>query len=153
MHEPYITILTGNIQTGKTTYLSEQFVGRSKVYGIITPVVNGKRMFQDLSSGEMFLMEAGGIENIFLVGRYKFSEAAFAKANEILEKGLNKKAGTLILDEVGPLELKGQGFYGIMQKIVADRNANLKKIIVVREQIADNVIEVFKIKNVQFLRL
>lgn len=147
MHESSITILTGAIHSGKTSYLIRHYSGKEKVYGILTPVVNDKRLFQNIATGERFAMEAIADEESFSVGRYKFSRAAFTSAITILEDAIHQKEGILILDEIGPLELKREGFYEVTKEIIANANPLLEKIIVIRENILQNVIELFEIKS------
>jgi nucleoside-triphosphatase THEP1 len=153
MHDSSITILTGAIHSGKTSYLIKEYSGKGKVYGILTPVVDSERSFQNIATGERFVMEAIGEEESFSVGRYKFSKDAFAKAISILEDALHQKEGILILDEIGPLELKGDGFYEVAKKIVAGSNPQLKKIIVVRSTILEEAISFFKIRNYKIIKI
>src|SRR5258705_6774485 len=51
-------ILTGPIQTGKTTSLVKWSEKRNDVYGILTPIVNGKRNFMNVQARHLFDMEA-----------------------------------------------------------------------------------------------
>ena len=53
-----IFIVTGPINSGKTTRLMEWCKNRNDVYGILTPKINGKRVFMDVATGDQFEMEA-----------------------------------------------------------------------------------------------
>ena len=53
-----IYILTAPIQTGKTTSLVNWSATRKNVHGILTPVVEGKRIFMNAATNEQFPMEA-----------------------------------------------------------------------------------------------
>ena len=52
-----IFIETGPINSGKTTRLMEWCKNRNDVYGILTPKINGKRVFVDVATGDQFEME------------------------------------------------------------------------------------------------
>ncbi|MGG9961228.1 nucleoside-triphosphatase [Ferruginibacter sp. SUN106] len=137
-----IIILTGDIQTGKTTLLQQFCLQQNNIAGILTPVVNGKRMFYDISGKEFFEMEAQGDEEQLTIGKYLFSTAAFTKANHIL-LATGKGVEYLIIDEIGPLELrKQQGLYQSFKEILSAA-FNYALIVVVRQSLVDEVIAVF----------
>ena len=70
-----IFILTGPVQTGKTTSLIKWTEKRNDVYGILTPVVDGKRMFMNVQARQLFYMEATEEETeVLTVGRFIFSK-------------------------------------------------------------------------------
>src|SRR5690349_6312823 len=104
-----IIILTGEIQTGKTTSLQEFCGKHNNIAGILTPIINGKRMFYDISEKVFFEMEANEKEDKLIIGKYLFSTQAFEKANNILSNATKcNDIDYLIIDEIGPLELKQQ---------------------------------------------
>jgi nucleoside-triphosphatase THEP1 len=151
LNEPKkIFILSGPIQSGKTTTLINWVKGRSDVSGILTPVINGKRFFMDAGSREIFAMEAEqGESNVLRVGKYIFSASAFERANRILDQASKQKEGLVIIDEVGPLELKGEGFSDMLKKILNGGNEKLKIILVIRESLVKDVLTIFRIENYQ----
>jgi nucleoside-triphosphatase THEP1 len=127
-----IFVLTGNIQTGKTTALFNRVVENKNTAGILTPLKNGVRMFYNIATGEYFDMLAGDNENDTLViGKFIFSAAMFARAIAVVDYYITQpNYNYLVIDEIGPLELKQQkGFYGVMMKALL--TANEKNIIVV----------------------
>lgn len=127
-----IYILTGPIQTGKTTSLLNWAAKRNDVYGILTPIIKGKRVFMNAHTKEQFLMEATEEENeTLVVGRFTFSKANFQKAIQIIRNGISKNEW-LIIDEIGPLELSGQGFHDVL--IEALQSFEGKLLLVVREK-------------------
>jgi len=143
-HSPFVDpqrqvfILTGPVQSGKTTALIKWSEKRKDVFGIITPVVNGKRMFMDAHTYELFDMEAREEEKELLpVGRFVFSKRNFAKASGIIHEATDK-AGWLVIDEIGPLELRGEGFYEVVKK-VARSGKDKRILLVVREGMAEKV--------------
>ncbi len=140
-----IYILTAPIQSGKTTSLLNWSEKRNDVYGILTPVVNGKRVFMNAHTKEQFPMEAAtGEKETLTVGRFKFSETGFEKAIQIIREPIPKDSW-LIIDEIGPLEIKGEGFSSIVKKVLTDRND--KTLLIVREGLSNEVKTYFSISE------
>jgi nucleoside-triphosphatase len=137
-----IYILSTPIHSGKTTSLIE-WCRDKKVSGILTPVRNGKRVFLDISSGLEFAMEADDKEDFLEIGRFRFSKKGFEKAAGILIEAINKP-GWLIIDEIGPLELRGEGFHDTLQTVLSRRRDDI--ILVVREGLTEQVMDHFAFK-------
>ena len=149
-------ILTGPVQTGKTTSLIKWSEKRDDVFGILTPVINklpdgssgkSKRTFMDAHARHLFDMEAteNEKENL-IVGRFIFSKINFDKAIQIVRNAKNKN-GWLIIDEIGPMELRGDGFREVLKEVIASGNEKQKIVLVVREGLVDEVKESFQLKN------
>jgi len=146
-----IFILTGPIQSGKTTSLVKWVKERKNVFGVFTPVVNGKRMFMDAHIGQLFDMEAGEEEKETVpVGRFNFSKANFEKASGIINEAMNKE-GWLVIDEIGPLELRGEGFYEALKNISQTRK-DQPVLLVVREGMAEKVTAFFGLTGASIIR-
>ena len=92
-----VYILTDKIQTGKTTSIKKWAARRNDVFGVLTPVIDGKRVFMDLVTGEQFPMEAVTGEAKYEVGRFQFSRKNFERAKALILKSVNER-GWLILD-------------------------------------------------------
>ena len=115
-----IVLLTGETQSGKTTLLQSFCKTYSNTGGILTPVVNGKRKFYNIRTKEVFNMEAFGAEEQLYVNKYIFTAAAFKKgASQLLAASKQNENQYLIVDQVGPLEIRlQQGFYAALQEIL-----------------------------------
>lgn len=150
--QPKIFILSGAIQSGKTTSIIQWSENRPGVFGILSPVVNGRRMFMDAHLRHLFDMEADEEEmttpgaRLLKVGRFTFSQANFDKAVTVLRDAKDRD-GWLVIDEIGPLELKGEGFAGILREIIAAHNEKLKLVLVIREGMTEKVKEFFELKD------
>jgi nucleoside-triphosphatase THEP1 len=141
-------ILTGPVQTGKTTSLIKRTEKRNDVSGIVTPVVDGKRMFMNIQARQLFDMEAAsGETGVLIVGRFIFSKKGFDKAKQIISNSIGKE-GWLVIDEIGPLELRGEGFSEVLREVLAAQNEKQKILLVVREGLTDKVKEYFRLKDV-----
>jgi nucleoside-triphosphatase THEP1 len=143
-----IIIVTGDIQTGKTTLLQQFCLQQNNIAGILTPIVNGKRMFYNIVEKELFEMEAHGGEEQLAIGKYLFSVAAFTKANTILSDASKSiECKYLIIDEIGPLEVKKQqGLYESFKEILSS-TLNCTLIVVVRQALVNEVIAVFDLNT------
>ncbi|HEX7845099.1 MAG TPA: nucleoside-triphosphatase, partial [Chitinophagaceae bacterium] len=137
-----VYILSAPIQSGKTTSLIEWAAGKQNIHGILTPVVNGKRVFMNAETKEQWPMEAIGDEETILVGKFIFSKTGFQKAIQVIREAIDKK-GWLIIDEIGPLELRGEGFHPVLKETLLHRHDNL--LLVVREGLAEKTKAVFGI--------
>jgi nucleoside-triphosphatase THEP1 len=89
---------------------------------------------------EQFPMEATGEEETHVVGRFVFSKAGFDKAIQIIRNAKNTE-GWLVIDEIGPLELKGEGFYEVLTDVLTMRREKI--LLVVREGLIPEVKKVF----------
>lgn len=121
---------------------------KTNVGGILTPIVDNRRMFYDIASKKYFEMEAVEDEKSVPIGKYLFSEKAFVKAQQIvLKETKNKNIDYVIIDEIGPLEVKKeQGFFEILKKIVS-YHFDFTLILVVREQLLEEFISKFNIQK------
>jgi nucleoside-triphosphatase THEP1 len=142
-------LLTGDVRTGKTTVLFNWTKQRNDVAGILTPVVNEKRMFYSIVDKIFFEMEAGaGETEVLQVGRFKFSSPQFAKADAMVTiSGSANKYRYLVIDEIGPLELIQQkGFWDALNLIIAMAQLPIL-IIVVRQSFCNQLEELLDKAN------
>lgn len=145
-----IFILSGEINSGKTTRLAIWLENRSDVGGILTPKINSERVFQDAASGQTWPMEATENEEQLLVGRYRFSAAGFQKALSVLESALNDPAiRFLVVDEIGPLELRNEGFAAFLRTALNFIESHPEKnlILVIRKSLVDQIKDHFQIRT------
>jgi len=148
MNESSVYIVTGQIQTGKTTALIEWSDGKNDVFGILTPVIEGKRFFMDAHLRNRFEMEANeGDQEVISIGRFKFSTISFHKATQIINDSIGK--GWLVIDEIGPLELNKQGFYEVVKEALLKHFSPV--VLVVRESLAAKVADLFELKNYEVI--
>ena len=132
-----ILILSGPVHSGKTTTIQDWTRKQKNIAGILTPVINGERLFESVENGELFEMSAmPGDPEILSVGRFHFSTAGFKKAIGILETAVEgSKSEVIVIDEIGPLELlQLKGFYEILLKILRNKMNNFVLLLVVRSQ-------------------
>lgn len=153
-----IYILSGNIETGKTSALLKWTQGRSDVFGILTPRDrNGIRYLLDANTKESFEMQTDlKTADTITVGRYRFLNSAFKNGNEIIEKVLEKnKLGYAIIDELGKLELKSRGFHQSASLVIPKtmHSTDLHLILIIRTNLLVNIITQYKMSNYQFITI
>jgi nucleoside-triphosphatase THEP1 len=57
------------------------------------------------------------------------------------------KKGWLLIDEIGPLELKGEGFYNVLKEVLNHQEKKQKIFLVVRDGMVENVMESFELSD------
>lgn len=104
----------------------------------------------DIASGVTFEMEAKEIEkNTLTVGKYIFSKVAFNRAKIILMHAPLSEDGWLVIDEIGPLELKGEGFSETLKSILQFLGRKIKILLVVRDTLSEEVKTYFEIPEAE----
>ena len=136
-----IHLLTGPIQTGKTTRLLRWCTGRTDVDGILAPVVDDHRHLVRISNGDTRdLEELGRGDTPVKVGPYTFSSQVFAWGREQLTEAGQWLTGAarsrwLVVDEYGKLELRGEGLEPDVTdaiRMLLTRSAETNVLLVIR---------------------
>jgi nucleoside-triphosphatase THEP1 len=142
-----IYILTGPTGSGKTTNLKFWCERHAESSGILSPLIQGKRHFYDLHSKETFAMELPEETGKPLrVGKYLFDPASFAWASRKLKDAVKQQRPWLVIDEIGPLELSGEGLAPALEYVLSwSMKTNAHLILVVREQCVEAVLSRFEI--------
>lgn len=144
-----LIIFTGEKQVGKTTFMQE-LIKEEGVNGILSPVLDGKRYFVSKHQ-KHYCMESANNEQVFEVGRFRFRKKAFADATDhLLDFWQNNSYHTIILDELGPLELQNKGFWSCLMRILK-MPISKTLIIVVRKSILNEVIEKFQFQKAHII--
>lgn len=143
-----VYIVSAPIQSGKTTSLLNWSAGKTDVRGILTPVTDGRRSFMNIATRESFAMEASDDEQEQLrVGRFVFSKKGFDKAIQLI-RDAKELPGWLVIDEIGPMELRGEGFHEVLKEILASPVEGRKILLVVRKGLVEDVVRCFGIDKV-----
>jgi nucleoside-triphosphatase THEP1 len=83
-------------------------------------------------------------------GPFVFSKRAFDLAEKIVDELIEKKIEPLFIDEIGPLELSGKGFYTHLHKVL---KSTTEVYIAVRSHCVQGVVEKFAIKPFRIINL
>ncbi len=149
-----VFILTGAIQSGKTTALKAWIDKKELVAGFLSPVIDGKRMFLDIETMNLIPMESDRKD--LEVGRYVFDAISFDRMERNVKKAWQQaKADFIVIDEIGPLEInKDQGFHELLcdlQGTLQDNRPNL--LMVIRESCVEPFLSKYTFKDVKVLTL
>jgi nucleoside-triphosphatase THEP1 len=144
-----IFIFTGEIKSGKTTRLEKWIAENPDSDGILAPYIKGKRYLKRIKAGKTKLLEyEGEDENIELtkICNYNFIKSVFDWGQQELYNALLQKPGWLIIDEIGPLELRGEALEPMVSNILSESSALIINIVlVVRKSLVEKVIENYKL--------
>lgn len=152
-------ILTGPIQTGKTTWLSNNIPGK-KVYGILQPVLNGKRTFLDVNAGLSVSLESEkemDDSQTISVGKFFFRREAFEWAKNVLISSIKYQPDWIIMDEIGKLEIfQNDGLEPAVAQIIAmcqEKKINSNLILVIRDSLLSDAIVKYNLHNATVLNI
>ncbi len=141
-----VRLIHGDIGSGKTRRAaawveSEALAGRT-VAGVLALKAPTGRQFMDIVTGDQVALEhPAGDEVAVPVGRFQFRQAAFDWAIERIGQSL-QQAGSVVIDEVGPLELRGDGFAPLLDRLAED-HPSLQRVLLVRTGLIEAVADRF----------
>lgn len=144
-----IYIFTGEIKSGKTTRLEKWISENPDSDGILAPCINDKRHIKRIKTGEIKLLEFNNEESkveLIKICNYNFLKSVFDWGQNEIYEAYSQKPKWLIVDEIGPLELRGEALEPMITKILNDKNSdNMDIILVVRKKLVEKVIEHYKL--------
>jgi len=154
-------IFTGKINEGKTTALKIHYEKNQLGDGFISV----KKMINDRVHSYISTRLSTKEEKVILVHEQFFSKDFLVAGKigpyiinlltlETIEKSIMKMIASQVepiyLDEIGVLELKGYGYDYIFRKMIQSK---LAFIISVREDLVDEVISKYQLKDVQTIHI
>ncbi len=147
-----IFIITGDIGVGKTT-VCQKFIdlARSHRYqcaGVITyKRADGDIIIEDVQTGET--REFASMQQIYTgprTAKYYFNPEAIAFGKKAIDSGSD--SDIVLIDELGILELNGQGFSQVPEQI---NNRQFKKcLVVIRKQLLQDFLSLLVTKPMVF---
>jgi nucleoside-triphosphatase THEP1 len=148
-----INILTGPVQSGKTTRLIAWVKYHRKCAGILSPVIHNQRFIYSILANDYRRLES--IDNLAVdneivkIGKFSFLESTFQWARNELQIAMEKRPPYLVIDEIGPLELSGRGLEPMVTNILQNYERSEKRhlILVVRETLFDEVITHYNLQD------
>lgn len=143
-----IYLFTGEIKSGKTTRLEKWITENPDSDGILAPCINGKRYIKRIKTGETKLLEYeenDPIVELIKICNFNFLKSVFNWGQNEIYKAYSQKPKWLIIDEIGPLELRGEALEPMVSKILNEQNSGYTRIVlVVRKTLVEKVIEHYK---------
>lgn len=158
---PLMTLLVGPIDSGKTSFLRRWY----QTWRWGDGVLSAKRFadsrmigydLERLSTGEScpWARVAGeepeGWQTWLAVGPFRMRREGYCFVEKAADAVLATRQGPMILDEVGPLELAGEGFAPLLQRLLAGRQPTLAAI---REFCLSEFLLRFPTENPRVVRL
>ncbi len=147
LRRPQIIMITGEVHEGKTTFahsvINLLLKEKIKVSGFLAIAINenGERKgfnLYDIEKGESSnLCTVVKTENGVQTGKYYFNEEAIKKGSAILDPGNLSGTQLVVIDEIGPLELKGQGWSNAIDNLT--RNMTTPQLWIVRNGIIEKI--------------
>lgn len=142
-----VVILTGEIQQGKTTFaqkvVSDLVNENYKITGFFSQGINkeGKRTGFDLvdieTSEKIELCSDNKYETKIRLGHYFFNTDALLFGNKILSAEKVAEKQLIVIDEIGPLELKGQGWSNSIEELTG--KYSIPQLWIVRKTLVEKV--------------
>lgn len=128
-------IVTGRKGEGKSTFcwqlLKYLYIQGIKAGGVIT-LQNDKKSFYLVSLDTKIPFEANEKENYIPIGNFRINKENMEKAISVIRSDLG--CDFLFLDEIGLLELRGEGYHSILDVVISRKKSN---ILVVKKGILD----------------
>ncbi|MBM4158241.1 MAG: hypothetical protein FJ216_05605 [Ignavibacteria bacterium] len=157
-----IFYITGPVRSGKTTFVSnwinDDSHGSRSVDGILAPVIGGKRFLKRVSGDALMCLEyenkncISGLNNILKTGNYIFDKRIFEKGRYELLDAFLKKPKWLVIDEIGNLELIGEGLEPAITKILNERDENVNLLLLIRDKLLEKVFHHYNINEAKNFR-
>jgi len=148
-----IYIFTGPVKTGKTTRLFNWIKTKHDAAGILSVMVDDKKHLYSIEQLKSKCLETSS-DNAILIGKYAFDPNVFSWAREQLLKGLKTNPEVLIVDEIGFLELKGEGmepaFSSVLNSLKKMKETTI--LLVVRESLLEEVIGFYNLNKVIIIK-
>ncbi len=146
-----IFIFSDEIGVGKTTTLEFWLKNQKNIGGFLSPKIEGKRFSKNLETDEIRPMETS--ENGLKIGKYEFDKKVFEWAEEEIYRQFNSEKNWLIIDEIGPLEVrKEQGFHQLLLKIFEENNEDRTNLLfVVRDFLVDEFLTKYQLNEAKIL--
>ncbi len=160
MNNKKITIITGKKHSGKTSHLLkkiEELKGRGIAVGGLVSIGSFRDnsrydfILQDILTGEkMAFLSREECKTCKKIGRFHINPKAFDFGIQVLEKCLGDNIHTIVLDEIGPLELQNKGWTGIIPELLRS-DADL--IFMVRKELLQEVILKWNLNMAQIVKI
>ncbi|MFZ5940483.1 MAG: nucleoside-triphosphatase [Bacteroidota bacterium] len=155
-------ILSGGIMQGKSTFARE-LISLIRKEGISAGgfISDGLQVGDNRTGFDLYNIESRERtllarippmpENWIRFGRFAFNPEAFDRANSEITAMLEKKTELILLDEIGPLELKNEGLTPGLEALLNE--GRTVGLLVVREALADKVIKKWNLRNVTMINI
>ena len=144
-----IFVVTGKVHAGKTTFVSN-LVERLRENKVSIAGILSKGAFSKGERSEFTLIDLETGLHLPLASiepkqgwtrfrKFYFDPQALRMGEKIVEAALGKDPDLIVIDEVGPMELQGQGWSDILELLDGEYGTN--QLWVVRDRVLQEVLE------------
>ena len=150
-----INIVTGSIHSGKTETLRSIYHSIKRGDGVLSlrvmldgAIYGYEAYFISKDESIPYMIHKNHYQNQFetrgSIGPYFFDRAVMDRIQIHVKRAIEKGARPIFIDEVGRLELLGDGFDKVVKDIV---NQDIEAYITINENLLDEVISSYGINN------
>ncbi|MEW5798726.1 MAG: nucleoside-triphosphatase [Bacteroidota bacterium] len=151
-----VFVLTGEKNSGKTRF-AEEISKALKSEGLTVGGFLQHKVFKNNERHGYDLLDIQTQKSIplcsidapdagIVAGPFKFYPEGIRFGFELLSMAKVKDCDVVIVDEVGPLEMKGKGWYGAVSNLLKNYSGNL--LIVIRKHMVEDMMKLLKITPV-----
>lgn len=156
-----IFLITGAVNQGKSTYIFNLYQKLSQGDGFYNHKIyeQNRLVGQEIvhfATGETRLLSAvdGFLPQKWCeecrYGRFSFSKEGLDFGRNIIRNALSNHIQPIFVDEIGPLEINGNGFSKIVTLLLS---ASVETYLVVREKCLESVINKFEITEYELIKV
>lgn len=156
-----IHVITGKVKGGKTAFLSTLVEGLKnqdlKITGFLSmESMEGKLgagfILRDLERGrQVHLASIEKRKGWFGFRRFHFNPVAFIQGEKWIRNGLLRHPDLVVIDEVGPMEMEGFGWWKIL--IHLEQLDDVRQLWIVREQILPQIMLKWSVADENIYRI
>lgn len=158
---PSIVIITGELHKGKTTFAKNVIENLQnqgfKIGGFLSTGVHkegeriGFNLYDIEATQQVELCRRNYNNNWIKCGRYYFNPNGLSKGIGLLNMTRLSDKHAVVIDEIGPLELGGQGWSDAIEKIC--RNSLIPQIWIVRKKLVSTVMKKWNVGNIYIFNI
>lgn len=148
-----IFVVTGEVHTGKTTFV-RNLVERLRENKVTIAGFLSKGAFSNGERSEFILIDLESCMEVPLASveakqgwtrfrKFYFDPQVIRMGEMIVEAALGGDPDLIVIDEVGPMELQGQGWSDLLELL--DREYRTNQLWVVRDQVLQEVLDQWNI--------
>jgi nucleoside-triphosphatase THEP1 len=155
-NRPQVVMITGNIHQGKTTFtqkiITDLLGHKIRIGGFLSLGVNengnrtGFNLFDIETSEVIELCSNKSEKNQLRCGQYYFNYDALSKGVKTLSLDNLSDRQLIVIDEIGPLELDGQGWSSAIENLIA--GSIVPHLWVVRKSLVNKIIRKWNTGNI-----
>lgn len=151
-----VIIYADSIHSGKTSRVLTWIKDMEGVSGILAPDIGDQRKLLDIVGQKLYDFETTDLShsNVTVIGRFVFLNTGFEKAKSILKLAAANPPKLLVVDEIGKLELNGNGLEPDLSEIlleISEKSPTTEILILLRDYLLGEVIEKYKFENIEFV--